>query len=91
MIFYDSDCSVTTDVTVTVTVTITASPTPTATPSVSPSGNPNAADMNVNIDYYSTVEKHPFSIYDLVRTDRIDGPVPSPDGNLVTFTRYVYK
>jgi dipeptidyl aminopeptidase/acylaminoacyl peptidase len=64
--------------------TATASPTPV------PTGN-NAENWDINQQYYANAEKHPFSIYDLVRTDRLGEPVPAPDGSQFVFTRYVFN
>ena len=76
-------------------------PSPTPSPSllVSPSASASAnatmpannQDQDINQKYYKAAEAHPFTVDDLVRTDRISEPVASPDEQLVAFSRYVYK
>jgi dipeptidyl aminopeptidase/acylaminoacyl peptidase len=73
------------------TDTPTDSTSPTTTSSPTPTPGLNNDNWDINQKYYSEVDKHPFSIYDLVRTDRINEPVAAPDGSQFVFSRYVYN
>lgn|SRR3990167_298270 len=54
-------------------------------------GNNYIIPGNGNDNYFNNTEKHLFTIQDLIRTDRISHPIPSPSGNYIAFTRYIYK
>ena len=44
----------------------------------------------VSLAAAAAVERHPFSVHDMVAMERLAGPQPSPDGRQVVFTRRVY-